>query len=309
MKPTDNIGIIINTEYHHTTALSIYKSLRHLNLSPRFHYNCSLDKFKFNELCAHNNLPITTDTYFDINIIITAQESHGYIPGFNFNFNPVFNNKSDFIFIHNRPLKFGIDNIKKHFPDSINIANGTYESPFSNDYFFQTESPVTLHSEKKNSIGVVSRFFENKISIEYVNTFLQKNNCNMHLLGEGSSGTRAQIKHGNIQNTDVCSHYEFYKVLSKFNALLIPYSVQMEEYTGLKITETLTHSIVHKIPMIANKKFLKYYNLKQIDSNFSNILDILTDESKYNLLKDELQLFQNNSRVHNNKLFKRILKA
>ncbi len=309
MKTTDNIGIIINTEYHHATALSIYQSLRHLNLSPRFYYNCSVDKFKFNELCVHNNLAITKESDFDINIIITAQESHGYIPGFNFNYNPAFNNKSDFIFIHHRPLKYGIDNIKKHFPNSINIANGTYESPFSNDYFFQTESPVTQHAMKNNTIGVVSRFFENKISMEYVNTFLQKNNCNMHLLGEGSAITQAQIKYANIQSTDLCSHYEFYEALSKFNALLIPYSAQMDEYTGLKITEALTHSIAHKIPIIANKKFLEYYNLKQIDSSFSHILDILADEIKYNLLKDELKVFQNNSREHNNKLFERILKA
>jgi hypothetical protein len=71
-----------------------------------------------------------------------------------------------------------------------------------------------------------------------------------------------------------------------------------------------------RAPRAVNRPLAKYGFVKTLDpmpsstgTFYKQLLDILADESKYNLLKDELQVFQNNSREHNNKLFKRILKA
>ena len=299
------IGIIVNTEYHHATALSIYKSLQCLGLSPMFYHHNPCDKYNFKELCNLYKLPLTQVPCFDVSIVITALESNNKIP--EFYTNPVFRETNNFIFVHHRPLSHGESIIKKYFPLSKNIANGVYEKSFSENYFFQTETPLNLNACKENIIGVTSRFFENKISIEYISSFMQKNNCSIKLLGEGSKETIKQIHSSNAKTIDLCSHADFYKQIAGFKFLLIPYDSSKVDYTSIKTSESLTHSIANKIPLIANKKFLEYNSLKQIDSADCNIMDILNNENKYSILTEELAAFQNNARNHNNNIFKKVL--
>jgi len=300
------IGIIVNTEYHHATALSIYKSLECLGLSPMFYHHAPNDKYGFKELCNLYKLSLTHVPCFDTSIIITALESNNKIP--EFHTNPVFRETNNFIFVHHRPLSHGESIVKKYFPLSKNIANGVYEKPFSENYFFQTETPLNLNACKKNIIGITSRFFENKISKEYISSFMQKNNCSIKLLGEGSKETIKQIYSSNAEAIDQCSHADFYRQIAGLKLLLIPYDSSKADYTSIKTSESLTHSIANKIPLIANKKFLVYNGLKQIDSADCNIIDILNNENKYSILTEELTAFQNNARNHNNNIFKKLLK-
>jgi hypothetical protein len=299
------IGIIVNTEYHHATALSIYESLRHLNLRPVFYHHNPIDRYNFKGFCNFYKLPLVQTPCFDVSIVITALESNDKIP--EFFVNPAFRQKNKFIFVHHRPLNFGENIIKKYFPKSKNIANGIYEKPFSQNYFFQTETPLCLENTRQNRIGITSRFFENKISIEYIVSFLKKNDCECYLLGEGSKNTIKEINYEKVKAIDFCNHKEFYDDISKLKFLLIPYDERKEEYTSTKTSESLTHCIANKIPLIANKKLLEHNGLKQIDYSDSNLMDIFNNENKYKLLKDELILFQNNARNHNNSVFKKIL--
>jgi len=299
------IGIIVNTEYHHATALSIYKSLQCLGLSPMFYHHNPCDKYNFKELCNLYKLPLVETPHFDISIVITALESNNKIP--EFFINPAFRQKNNFIFVHHRPLSVGESVIKKYFPKSKNIANGIYEKPFSENYFFQTETPLNLNAPRENTVGVTSRFFKNKISKEYIISFLQKNNCDAYLIGEGSKDIIKQINCDKIKAIDFCSHMEFYKQISKFKLLLIPYDNEKKEYITIKTSESFTHCIANKIPLITNKKLLEHNGLRQIDYTDCNLMDIFNNENKYNLLKDELIFVQNNCRIHNNNIFKKIL--
>lgn len=299
------IGIIVNTEYHHATALSIYESLKFLGLSPALYHHNPNDKYSLKELCIIHNLTLAQAPCFDISIVITALESNNKIP--EFYTNPIFRGTNNLIFVHHRPLSCGESIIKKYFPLSKNIANGIYEKPFSENYFFQTETPLNLNASRESTIGVTSRFFENKISTEYISSFIQKNKYNVKLLGEGSLEIARQINSGNTNTTDLCSHVNFYKQLAGFKFLLMPYDSSKADYTSIRTSESLTHSIANRIPLIAHKKILKYNNLKQIDSADCNIIDILNSENKYNILIEELTAFQNNARKHNNNIFKKIL--
>jgi hypothetical protein len=297
-------GIVVNTEYHHATALSIYETLRALNLSPIIYYNNLIDKYNFKGLCKEYKIPMTHVPCFEKAIVITAIESNNVIPGFHHD--SIFKQKCDFIFVHHRPLHYKENIIKRYFPRSKNIANGVYEKPYSQKYFYQTESPVILQNNRENIIGVTSRFFENKISMDFINFAIQKLDCTFHLIGEGSKNTAKCINSDRVKAIDLCDHMTFFNEISKLKALLIPYDCDKKEYTYIKTSESLTHSIAHKIPMIANAEFLNHNGLLQL-SLYNTDIGAIQNKNKYNQLIEELALSQNKARTHNNIVFRELL--
>jgi hypothetical protein len=305
MKSTDKVGIIVNTEYHHATALSIYQTLKFLNLSSIIYYNNPTDKYNLKELCSEYKIPLTTAVCFEKAIVITAIDSNNIIPGYHYD--PVFRQKCDFIFVHHRPLHLKENIIKKYFPFAKNIANGIYEKPYSKRYFYQTESPILLQNNRKNIIGVTSRFFENKISIDFINFATKKLEYIFHLIGEGSNSIAKYINNDRVKAIDLCNHTIFFTEISKLKVLLIPYDCDKREYTSIKTSESLTHSIAHKIPLIANTDFLSHNGLLQLSLYNSDIEEAFQNKDKYNKLIDELALLQNKARQHNNVIFKELL--
>ena len=298
------IGIVVNTEYHHATALSIYQTLKFLNLSPIIYYNNPIDKYNFKELCSEYKIPLTTTACFEKAIVITAIDSNNIIPGFHHD--PVFKQKCDFIFVHHRPLHLKENIIMKYFPLAKNIANGIYEKSYSRKYFYQTESPILLQNNRENIIGVTSRFFENKISMNFINFATQKLDYTFHLIGEGSKNIAKYMNNDRVKAIDLCNHITFFTEISKLKALLIPYDYDKKEYTSIKTSESLTHSIAHKIPLIANTEFLNHNGFLQL-SLYNSDIEALENKDKYNKLTDELALLQNKARQHNNIAFKELL--
>ena len=272
-------GIIVNTEYHHTTALSLYVSLEKINKKPVFFYCCDKDRFKFQHMCGEMGLRLT-DKQPDVSFVVTASEKEtGLCPGLS-GFN-----RDKLIFVHHRPLTdCKLD--KKH----MHIANGIYEKIFSNNFFYQCEMPQQfLNNHREDKIAVIARFNENKINTKFILNNIQHS---MEFVGMGS---KAFVEKNNLNNSfyDFCDNLAFYKNLNRFKFFLIPYSLeQNNDYFSKKISETVTLSIAYKIPIIAEKSFLEFHNIQGISIDNKEAYN-------YNMLLNYLEQYQNKARNHN----------
>ena len=272
-------GIIVNTEYHHTTALSLYVSLEKINKKPVFLYCCDRDRFKFQHMCGVMGLRLT-DKQPDVSFVITASEKEtGLCPGLS-RFN-----RNKLIFVHHRPLSdCKLDTAHMH------IANGIYEKTFSNNFFYQCEMPQQfISSLREDKIAVIARFNENKINTKFILNNIQHS---MEFVGMGS---KAFVEKNNLNNSfyDFCDNLAFYRNLNRFKFLFIPYSMEQDkDYFSKKISETVTLSIAYKIPIIAEKGFLEFHNIQGIPIDNKEAYN-------YNMLLNYLQQYQNESRDHN----------
>jgi len=250
------IGIVINTDYHYATGLCLYKILKDLDIYVSF--KIFKDLLNFRGLCKKYNLNLSEEEKYDACFVVTDKENN-YVP--NFSSSVLKSNK--LIFINHRPLKN--NNItKRFFPNSLNLANGIYESSNSKNYFFQSEYPFTINVPKTESIGIVCNFLNKRFDLDLINSIKNSISLPFKYIGKGSSNLNSDVNYDNLH------HLDFFNIIAAQKFFLLPYSDN--EYIYNRISEIYTHSIALEIPLICYSKFMNPYGLSHI--NPDNMIDL-----------------------------------
>jgi len=289
------IGIILNTDYHYATGLSLYSTLERMMLTPVFYIHNNYDRFNFKGFCKSFGLRILPNVEFDTAFVVTAREK---------NIVPNFHDKNlkhkKLIFVNHEPSTCN-DITKKFFPSCSFISNWSYEQKYSNNFFYQVELPFKINSIKENTAGIICNFkYNNNYNVELIQQLTGTLSLPIKLIGQESSNV---IK-------DKCSvvanplFEDLFLSISKQKYLILPY--KNDDYVDRKMSETFHHSLAFEIPLICLPKYKENYPV-----NFIPIDDhVIKNIENFNMsfFVEQARHFKAQAATHNENIIQQHLK-
>jgi len=289
------IGIVLNTDYHYATGLSLYSTLTRMGLDPAFYMRNNYDKFNFKGVCASVGLKILPYAEFDTAFVVTAREKD-IVP----NFHDKNLKHKKLIFVNHEPSTH--NNItKKFFPSSLLISNWSYEQKYSNNFFYQIEYPFKMNSIKENTAGIICNFnYNNSYNLELIQQLTNTLALPVKLIGQESN---------NVMN-DKCSvltnplFEDLFLSISKQKYLILPYI--NDDYVDSKMSETFHHSLAFEIPLICLSKYKESYPIDFIPIDDHTVKNI--ENFDMPLFVEQVRQFKEKAITHNSNIIEQYLK-
>lgn len=289
------IGIILNTDYHYATGLSLYSTLERMMLAPVFYMHNNYDRFNFKGFCKSQGLRILPNVEFDTAFVITAREKN-IVP--NFHDNNLKNKK--LIFVNHEPSTYN-DITKKFFPRSLFISNWLYEQKYSNNFFYQIEYPFKMNSIKENTAGIICNFnYNNRYDPELIHQLINTLSLPIKLIGQGCTN----FMDGRCSALANPLFEDLFLNISKQKYLILPY--KNNDYIERKMSETFHHSLAFEIPLICLSKYKENYPV-----NFISIDEHITknvESFNMSLFVERARHFKAQAAKHNENIIKQYLK-
>ncbi len=340
-----NILLILNTNFHFETVLSIYKTVVLNGYNPTIlldytYLNPSdngLHDFNSEEFCKKYKLKYITkknytsnlNRYFNKAIIISGSE---FLNTLEVNKQIVydFNDKIVFIF-HRANYLEQIDFCRTIFknPKAVSVTN--FSQKYNLPFLFQIENPIVDYNsisrfDINNPIEflVLGRFCWPNRSLNYIDDIISLDNqlnkkIKISIVGEKpfndeeiTSFTQRKLKNIQIESQYNISEINFYKKIEKSTYILNLIDYKRGFYFLDRFSSNITHTIAFNKPSLCFMPLNLIYNIPSIEYTAASFKDkfiqcLNMDQEEYLRFTNSFTEIRNNMRNHNTLVINNLL--
>lgn len=339
-----NILLILNTNFHFETVLSLYKTVEFQGYVPTIlldysYYNPSdytLYDYGSEEFFKKNNLKYVKKTnythdfknIFHKAIVISSSE---FLKTLEVNKHIIedFNDKIIFIF-HRANYQEQFNFSKTIFKNPKAISVTSFSQKYNLSFIYQVENPIANKEVKLNpeieeiNFLVLGRFCWPNRSLNYIDEIISLDNklnkkIKISIVGqkpfvekEMNSFINKNLKNINVEINYNVNEIDFYNYIENCNFILNLIDFQRGFYFLDRFTSNITHTIAFNKPSLCFMPLNLIYNIPCIEYTATDFKEKFTEcvnmnESEYLKYSNSFTEIKNNMRNHNKMILKDLL--